>query len=117
MIRTLEEAMEEIRTDRGSNDGGHTFKRHLDRYGPAAYFYELAGILGRLEALLADRGNIAWQEDFEWDRCFDLLIDLGNYDKFLFEWLQWFRDQMEKEAVRNPPVHIPLGERISEGHP
>ncbi len=64
--------------------------RHLDRYGPVAYFYELAGIMGRLESLmtnpianLEEGGLAATEAEIE-----DKLLDLGNYASFIYDWIQ-----------------------------
>ncbi len=63
---------------------GSQWSRHLDRYGLPAYFYELAGIVGRLESLIIDidpttvpAGTIE-----------DKLVDLGNYAGFMYDWMQ-----------------------------
>lgn len=80
---TFIEAMLEIQKDREKEIGGHIWRRHLDRYGPAAYFYELAGILGRLEQLILLKPP---NEDYNIPKIQDLLIDMANYDGFMYDW-------------------------------
>lgn len=92
-MTTFIEAMLAIQEDRKREVGKHIWKRHLDRYGPEAYFYELAGILGRLEQLIVHKPD---GQDYNFGKIKDLQIDLGNYDGFLFDWFA------ELERSRNP---------------
>lgn len=81
------EAMLAIQKDRKDETADHTWKAHLDRYGLAIYFADLAGIVGRLEGLV-------WKRRYDdltprqQEKVIDLLVDLGNYAGFMYEWLQ-----------------------------
>ncbi len=63
---------------------GSQWKEHLDRYGPIAYFYELAGILGRLESIMTNPTS----RDETFDEVQDKLLDLGNYASFIYDWIE-----------------------------
>ena len=97
---TYDEARAKIRADR--EHYGSQWKHHLDRYGPIAYFYELAGIMGRLESLMTYplpnpyEGGLAAVEE----EILDKLLDLGNYAAFMYDWMQERKAKIEHEVFK-----------------
>lgn len=100
---TYDEARAKIRGSR--EHYGSQWKTHLDRYGPRAYFYELAGILGRLESLIVDDADAFFDIPPEavMAEVQDKLLDLGNYASFIYEWIEIkkaeFEDRMFREQL------------------
>lgn len=88
-----DEARAEIQASRESTYGSQ-WMRHLDRYGPIAYFYEMVGIMGRLESLIVD-DNIpdGVPEEALVEAIQDKLVDLGNYASFIHDWME---EEMKK---------------------
>jgi hypothetical protein len=82
-------AMVEIQGSRSAEVGGHLWQRHLNRHGPTPYMWELVGITGRIEHLLVHRDPA---KPFPVEKLKDLLVDLGNYSGFLYEWLEHQED-------------------------
>ncbi|KKK58759.1 hypothetical protein LCGC14_3041190 [marine sediment metagenome] len=94
-MMNYDERRAEIRKDREYY--GSQWKRHLDRYGLPAYFYELAGIVGRLESLIIDADpTMVPSQDIE-----DKLIDLGNYASFMYDWMQERKAKIEHEVFKD----------------
>ncbi len=90
-----DEARAEIRKNR--EHYGSQWKQHLDRYGPISYFYELAGILGRLESLMT---NPTSRED-TFDEVQDKLLDLGNYASFIYDWIEEQKVKAEHQVFKD----------------
>ncbi len=80
-------AMEATQVDRESEIGRHVWQQHMDQYGPSGYMMELAGIVGRLGAILwpavSELGELSPRQIA---KVLDLLKDLGNYTGFTYEW-------------------------------
>lgn len=96
-------AMNAIQGDRCAEVGGHLWFRHLERYGAVAYFYELAGIVGRIEQVLVGNPGAVPEDDVLASKLEDLLVDLGNYAGFMYEWLK---------AKRHELLHQKLSEHL-----
>ena len=96
--KTFIEAMQVIQDDRKKEIGAHIWKRHLNRYGAPAYFYELAGILSRLEELIIHHDPA---ETANYPKLLDLLTDMGNYTGFLYEWVE---EQRQRQLGGNDPL-------------
>ena len=76
---------------------GSQWMRHLDHYGLPAYFYELAGIVGRLESLIIDIDpTIVSGEIIE-----DKLVDLGNYAGFMYDWMQAQKAKIDLQLFKD----------------
>ena len=91
-----DEARAEIRKDR--EHYGSQWSRHLDRYGPVAYFYELAGIMGRLESLIVDDDvPEGVPSEVVAEAIEDKLLDIGNYASFMYDWIQ---EEKERLSLR-----------------
>lgn len=88
----LREAMEEVQGRRAADVGGHTWKLTVERYGIAALFVEIASITGRLEQMIWREPMMA-VDNMNFDRAYDLLIDMGNYADFLYQAIR----EIEKE--------------------
>lgn len=94
------EAMKKIQESRASEVYGHLWMRHLNRYGLVAYFWELAGILGRLEHILVRTSSPVDRRA----KVKDLLLDLGNYAGFMYEWIcRQEEAESQEEFRRNLP--------------
>lgn len=81
MMRTYDERRAEVRDDREGLYGSQ-WRFHLQRYGPVAYFYEMAGIMGRLEAMLVSPPVETDEMELQ---IMDKLLDLGNYASFIHD--------------------------------
>lgn len=77
--------MKSIQDDRSEAIGGHSYKKLIEKYGPAIMFAELASIVSRLEFMLWNKtdedGNL-----IDHERLQDLCVDLANYSSFLWGW-------------------------------
>ncbi len=95
-----EEARAKIQANR-ENTYGSQWMRHLDRYGPVAYFYEMVGIMGRLESLIVD-DNIpeGVPEEVLVEAIQDKLVDLGNYASFIHDWMEVEMKKLEHELFK-----------------
>ncbi len=81
---------------------GSQWKRHLNRYGLAAYFYELAGILGRLESLIID--DVAPDgvpSEVVGEAIQDKLLDLGNYASFMHDWIEEEKEKLADQLFKD----------------
>lgn len=78
------EAMEEIKADRSKDVGEHTWRRYADEYGERILFAEIASITSRLRAIFWDG---EYDQTTQKARAEDLLIDLGNYSGFLYDFI------------------------------
>lgn len=81
---TFLEAMKVIREDRSTDVGEHTWRDYADVYGERILFAEIASITSRLKAVF-------WDSEYTTDRkarAEDLLVDLGNYAGFLYDYIQ-----------------------------
>lgn len=72
--------------ERSSEVGGHTWRQQIDTYGLPIMFAELANIMSRLELMLwtGDANLSVAQNPL---RLLDLLVDLGNYTAFTYEYV------------------------------
>lgn len=77
-----DEARAEIREQRQAQYGSQ-WMRHLDRFGPEAYFFEMAGILGRLEDMMVGENWDMFEDSIQ-----DKLLDIGNYASFVYDWIE-----------------------------
>ena len=78
---TLAQAMHAIRRKR-TEEIPDTFEDLVETYGLAILFAEIASIVSRLKAMLWS--DEALMKPINFDRLFDLLIDLGNFTDFLY---------------------------------
>ena len=77
-------AMSEVKNQRVEEVGGDGWQSYVEIYGPQALFAEIASITHRLKLLFWDTPyNVAQQQ-----KAMDLLVDIGNYAGFLFEWVK-----------------------------
>ena len=97
-----DEARAEIQASRESTYGSQWI-RHLDRYGPVAYFYEMAGIMGRLESLIVDYSVAPPEVSSEAldEVVLDKLLDLGNYASFIYDWMQTQKAQIDLQLFKD----------------
>ena len=94
-----DEARAEIRKNR--EHYGSQWSRHLDRYGPVAYFYEMAGIMGRLESLLVDNDiPEGVPDEVAAEAIEDKLLDIGNYAAFMYNWIQAEKERLELQLFK-----------------
>lgn len=110
------DAMNATQVDRETEIGKHVWEAHMDQYGPSAYTMELAGIVGRLGAILwpavSELGELSPRQIA---KVLDLLKDLGNYTGFTYEWFVRntnlvFEDGPSSEVVRaGDPIHTSIG--------
>lgn len=94
-------AMLDIQENRKRELGKHTWRTHLDRYGPAPYAWELIGITSRLEAAIINRHP---ETSMNTPKVLDLLVDLGNYASFLYDWIV---EKEEQEQLRELERKLP----------
>lgn len=81
--------------ERGGAVGGHSWKENIEIYGPAILFAEIAAINSRLKKMLWDDPSKHKRGDFDWERLLDLLVDIGNYADFLYQWAENEKDKKE----------------------
>lgn len=82
----LDTEMAKKRNARSREVGGHSYLTQIERYGLGIMFAEMANIMSRLEQML-------WlndPKDANLERLLDLLVDLGNYTSFTYEYV-WAR--------------------------
>ncbi len=91
-----DEARARVRADR--EHYGSQWRTHLDRYGSVAYFYELAGILGRLEFMMV---HLPKFEDMPEAEVQDKLLDLGNYASFIYDWIVEQKAKREHDTFKD----------------
>ncbi len=95
-----DEARAEVQASR--EHYGSQWSRHLDRYGPVAYFYELAGIMGRLESLIVDDDvPEGVPSEVVAEAIEDKLLDIGNYASFMYDWLQAKRAELDDQLFKS----------------
>ena len=95
-----DEARAEIRKDR--EHYGSQWNRHLDRYGPVAYFYELVGIMGRLESLIVDDDvPEGVPSEVVAEAIEDKLLDIGNYASFMYNWIQAEKHRLSMQLFKD----------------
>lgn len=90
---TLAEAMASVQEERAMEVGGHTYSELVEQYGLAILFAEIATIVSRLKRIMWDTSDL---EVINFERLFDLLIDLGNFADFLY------REAQKQERLENP---------------
>ena len=90
---TLAEAMASVQEERAMEVGGHTYPELVEQYGLAILFAEIATIVSRLKRIMWDTSDL---EVINFERLFDLLIDLGNFADFLY------REAQKQERLENP---------------
>lgn len=93
---TLLVAMVSVQDERGKEVGGHTYSDLVDQYGLAILFAEIATIVSRLKKIMWDQSD---HELINYERLFDLLIDLGNFTDFLY------REAQKQERLEHPEAH------------
>ncbi len=93
---TLSDAMAAVQKERADEVGGHTYMDLVDQYGLAILFAEIATIVSRLKRIMWDTSDY---QLINWDRLYDLLIDLGNFTDFLY------REAQKQDRLENPEAN------------
>ena len=88
MLDDYVEAMKYTQGDRVKVAGGHIWQDSLNSYGPALLYAEIASINQRLKQIFWDEIDDRFVDTANLARAEDLLVDLGNYASFLFDWVQ-----------------------------
>ncbi len=95
---SLAQAMNAVRNER-AQEVPDTFEDLVETYGLAILFAEVASIVSRLKAMI-------WEENTQsinFDRLYDLLIDLGNFTDFLYMEAQ--KQEKREEINPNPELN------------
>lgn len=92
---SLTQAMAAIRNEREKEIGNHTYTDLVETYGLAILFAEIASIVSRLKAMIWEENTL---QPINFERLYDLLIDLGNFTEFLYLEAQ----KQEKREEINP---------------
>lgn len=79
----LTHEMARKQNQRSNQVGGHSYISQIERYGLGIMFAELANIMSRLELMLW----VNEPDNADPDRLLDLLVDLGNYTSFTYEYV------------------------------
>ena len=98
-------AMADTQENREAELGKPTWRENVEAHGPSILYAELAGITGRLKALIWDKPD---NVHYNYDKIEDLLVDLGNYTGFLYEHMR----EKREEIFGNAP---PFGLRYDDG--